>query len=376
MKLYLDTNTYLSYISPTSDIESLEKLKKLIQKEKVVLVLPSQTKKEFLRHFKERVIERKEKLQKTETHFSIPNELKSEKRKYTEEERVIMKQIDSLNSDLKKYRSKKKVELKKHIDMVERLVNELFKLAIFFEYTDEIVLRAVIRYAKDLPPKKNDHKFGDAINWETLKENIRRENIAIVSTDRDFIEEKQKNKKGGKVIIRKVLAQEWKKHTHQKATFYQTLGQFVNTIDKRNKVSLETIKKETMQADILVNTPGLASKITGSTIGEFNVSDWLNKIRAEDYSRFIVPTSINSNLVSGQTIAGAILSNSILSHQINPRSVNYLTAAQIKKSMNCSNCGKSFEYYDQDSLLSSVLLTLGTTGRGVYCSHCGTLNVA
>ena len=49
MKLYIDTNIYRSYVSSTSDVKSLEKLKKLINEGKIELVFPSQTKKEFLK---------------------------------------------------------------------------------------------------------------------------------------------------------------------------------------------------------------------------------------------------------------------------------------------------------------------------------------
>ena len=55
MKLYIDTNIYLSYINSTSDIKSLVNLRKLIDLKKVEVVLPSQTKKEYLKHFKDMV---------------------------------------------------------------------------------------------------------------------------------------------------------------------------------------------------------------------------------------------------------------------------------------------------------------------------------
>ncbi len=251
MKLYIDTNVYRSYISSSSDIKSLEKLKKLIDKKSVELVFPSQTKKEFLKHFKEGIAQTKRKIKKA-TKFEIPNELKNEKRRdYSEQEKIIIIKIDELNNDLEKHRKQRIIDLKKHIKIVETLLNEIFQLATFFECTDDTVLKAVIRYAKDLPPKKNDHKFGDAIIWETLKENVRREEIVIISKDPDFRENKNKKSKS-EIVISGLLSKEWKKHSGgKKITLYESLGRFVNTLDKKDKVSKETIKREQSQLGTL-----------------------------------------------------------------------------------------------------------------------------
>ena len=308
MKLYVDTNTYLSFISPISDIKSLEKLKGLIEQEKVELVLPSQTKQEFLRHFKNRVAERREKLQKGGTQYTIPNQLKSaKKKKYTEQEKEIIKQIDSLNASLKKHRKQEISDLRAHTKAVEKLIGEIFKLATFFEYTDEVVLRAVLRYAKDLPPKKNDHKFGDAINWETLKENIRGEGMVIVSTDPDFIEgDKKKQKEGKKTVISKILASEWKKHTKKEVILYQTLGQFVNTIDKKNKVSKEVIKREMIQAGLLESAAVIGGGSLDSVISSLDIFDPVSAVSAVDHNRLSPLASVTrANFSVGRnTITG------------------------------------------------------------------------
>lgn len=246
MKLYIDTNIYLSYVSQTSDIKSLKKLKKLIKSKKVELVLTSQTKNEYLKHFKDRVTQTKEKLEKAKTQIDIPNELKSEKGKKTKEEKSIIKKIDSLNFDIKKYRIGKIDNFKKHIELVEKELDEIFNCATFFEYSDEIILKAVVRYAKDLPPKKNDWKFGDAIIWETLKHNIQKEELVIVSFDSDFGENKESK------AVNFILKDEWKKHTGKKITLYPVLGSFINIIEVKDPVSNEVIKNETKQIENIV----------------------------------------------------------------------------------------------------------------------------
>jgi hypothetical protein len=253
MKLYIDTNTYTSYISLTSDIKSLEKLKKLLIDKKVELVLPSQTKEEYAKHFKERVDQAKDKLKEKVTQVQQPKELKGKKKeKYTKEEKEISDKIDLVNAELKKLVIKRTVELKKHLESVEKLLKDIFKLATPLEDNDEIVLKAVIRQAKGLPPKKDNFKFGDAIIWETLKAYIRTESISIVSSDPDFSET---NKKGKPAKVNKILKTEWKKHTKKEITLYSLLGHFVNSIEKENPISSETIKKEAIQATNYAYSP-------------------------------------------------------------------------------------------------------------------------
>ncbi len=246
MKLYIDTNIYLSYVNPTSDLKPLRNLKKLIEGGKVEVVLPSQTKKEYLKHFKERALQEKTKLEKAKTQFSIPNELKNARTNKTKEEKEIIEQIDSLNLSLKKYRTKKIDDFKNHIKIAEKELGEIINLATFFEYTDEIIVKGMIRYAKDLPPKKNElnSKFGDAIIWETLKDNIRNEDLVVVSRDSDF-SEKIQNK-----TISKILANEWKKHTKKKITLFPTLAGFVNTLYKEDPVSKDTVHRETVTSSV------------------------------------------------------------------------------------------------------------------------------
>lgn len=261
MKLYIDTNTYVSYVSLTSDIKSLEKLKKLITEGKVELLMPSQTKSEYNNHYKERVDRAKSKLKQPATQIPLPNELKSKKKdKYNKEEKEIANKIDTLNTDLKKLEAKRDNELKKHLESVEKLIKELMALAIEIKDNDEIVLKAVLRQVKGLPPKKENMKFGDAIIWETLKDYVRTESLAIVSYDGDFDEPA---KKGKPAKINKILKAEWKKHTKKDITLYSLLGQFINTIEKQNPVSPETIKKEAMQAATYVNVPNTDSHSLG-----------------------------------------------------------------------------------------------------------------
>lgn len=365
MKLYIDTNIYRSYVSSTSDIKSLEKLKKLIIQNKVELVFPSQTKKEFLKHFKEGIKQTQDKLKKVKTKVVIPNELKNDKYgKLNEEDKKITEKIETLNADLEKYRIQKISEFKKYIEVVDKLLTDIFKLATFFESTDDVVLRAVVRYAKDLPPKKNDHKYGDAIIWETLKENIKREEIVVVSTDPDFSEIKNKKSKG---IIKKILSHEWKRHSGKKITLYTSLGKFVNTLDKEDKVSQETIKKESIQATVFAGAPAFVVRNPNSISisPNMNVPVFMGRINPSGVLGVISAEGINSSLLTRVSLGNEnnIFSSSIVTMKPNDNIFKIPeTASAIFQSSTCTKCGKSY---------TPSLTTINING---WCNECSSKN--
>ncbi len=363
--LYIDANAYLSHVGPTSDIKNLEKIKKLIQKKKINLLLPSQTKKEVLRHLKKRILREEKKIKKAGTQFPIPDEFKNKKKKYTKEEKIIIKEVKSLNLTLKKNKAKNIAEFKKHIVIIKKLIKEIFKLATLLECTDEIVLKAVIRYAKDLPPKKNNHKFGDAINWEIIKENIKNEDLAIVSYDGDYVGKKIGDKNKSKQIAsEKILVSEWKKHAGKKLTFYRVLGQFINAIDKKETVSPEEIKKEIIQASgsaiISQNTAAAGIRYTTSN-GNIIASSNLGDITDTGY------TIINGNIVASSNLgditgAGYVVNPNLVDitgagYVVNPNLVditgtgytiingNIVASSNLGDNAVCKKCKKPFTHY-------------------------------
>ncbi len=325
MKLYIDTNIYLSFISPTSDIKSLIRLKKLINEQKVELILPSQTKQEFIKNFKSRVAQEKSKIENAKSSIEIPNLLKGVKRP-SKEEKSIIKQIDDLNSDLKIYHKTKLKDFKNHIDSTEKLLDEIFTASTFFEYTDDIVQKALIRYAKGLPPKKNDFKFGDSIIWETLKDNIRNEDLVIVSHDGDFAENSNKP-----LRINKTLAAEWKKERKRKISLHKVLGEFINTLDKQDVVDSDTIDREIKQANALHNQYVIAANDQPAYILN-NGSLSVPNIGAATYK---IPNA--SNLVINPNSNLANLS----SYRINYQENDY-SAYILGNNKKCSKCGKDF----------------------------------
>lgn len=353
MKLYLDTNTFLAYISPTSDIKSLEKLKKLIADNAVELVLPSQTKAEFLRHFKDKVLQAKKKLKDNQFLGKIKKEIGNQKKDtLMVPDKTIFKKVDSLIEEIGRIRKQQTLELEKHLKIVEKLLGEIFKLSVFYEYTDDTILKAVIRYAKDLPPKKNDHKFGDAIIWESLKENIKREELIIVTTDPDFYQ--NKNIKKGRA--NSLLVSEWKKHSGGKRlTLYTALGRFVNTLDKQNKVSKETIERETIQAAVLTNLSqgnamGTATFVAGANGSAVTLGGMLSSASVSPLSGDYVGTA-GASILSGSRV-GSVLSFG-----------DGLTALNEKRLI-CTICKVGFTYVP-----SNFGVATGIGRQIVYCPN-------
>jgi hypothetical protein len=372
MKLYIDTNTYTSYISLTSDIKSLEKLKTLLTDKKVELVLPSQTREEYSKHFKERVDQAKDKLKEKVTQISLPKELKGKKKdKYTKEEKEISEKIDAINAELKKLVVKRTIELKKHLESVEKLLKEIFKLATTLEDNDEIVLKAVIRQAKGLPPKKDNFKFGDSIIWETLKAYIRTESISIVSSDPDFSEP---DKKGKPAKVNKILKAEWKKHTKKEIILYSLLGHFVNSIEKENPISSETIKKEAIQATNYGYNPNIFGVVnTQEPYAILNSNQLLRTGIAGDtdnIARFTIPVNNSDLLINNQNVisaynnpvslgafdgksiysaSGVHLNSSVLG--VSPAESGILSMRQTNI---CTRCGKTYPYSITSIHLSSL----------------------
>lgn len=231
MKLFIDTNIWLSYLSPTSDIDSLKKLKTLITEKKVELVIPSQMQDEYLRRAAEKIEDERKALSKLEE-ISVPTGLDGDGK-------TIISKIHSLNKELKELVGKRIENLDKHIEQIEKLVDSLFSSGILIEDDEKILNRAQTRFLKGNPPKKGNDKHGDAIIWETLKEGISDDKLAIISRDPDFAEVQK-----GKNFLNRLLKKEWEKHSGKEATLYISLGSFINTLEKKNPVSKEVIEKE------------------------------------------------------------------------------------------------------------------------------------
>jgi len=366
MKLvYIDTQIYRQYVNPGSDTKPLNKLKKLIDDKKIELVFPSQTKKEVSRNLVEALKSKESDLEKALEYYqniiTTKSSTKNNKSTLKQDKNIIKKIITlkkefdkKLDKELKDFYKKKITELNSHYKTLDQMLKDIFKKATNFCDTDEIILRAVLRYAKDLPPKKGDHKFGDAIIWETLKDNIRKEELTIISKDGDFIQ----------VEAKKILSSEWKKHTGKKITFYSSLGEFVNKLDPEKPISKETIQKEKIQTINSrmfspVITKGLSYEIQGPTgpTGPTGPGGTFDLTTLGVYPSSIIgvgPLNNNNNQMLINPQYGNIITNSGILGVSAQSSVSF-------SNRKCTLCGNELPY---DTLSISP----------IYCPVCGTFN--
>lgn len=361
MKVYIDTQIYRQYASPGTNIEPLVKLKDLIKKGKIELIVPRETDKEIKRQLENAFKEYEDKIKQISKYnpFQAENKKKENKQNENKQKKYAEKELRGLKIEylerskkvLEKLYKKQLRELELHSKKVQTILNSLFKKATILNDSDDIVLKAVLRYARNLPPKKNDDKYGDAIIWETLKEHIRSEELTIICKDNDF-----KNP-----YAKKILSAEWKKHTNKKIIFYLSLAEFVTKLNPKEPINKETIQKEKVQtAGNLIFSPvitkGLSYEITGQTgpTGPIGPTGPFEIHTASGYpSSVIAGTYFNNNptLINPQ-YDGIIPHSGILG--ISER------GASLYGVRRCTNC--------KNELPESLLMS------PIYCPVCGTYN--
>jgi hypothetical protein len=168
--IFIDTNQYRHLFSKnegfSDEIKAL--LDKLINQEKVKLLLPQQVKEEVERNRFEKwyVDELKgntNKIEKLQLNISslektlggFPAELEKIKRKLEKEISVLKKEGVSIKKRYRELKSTANQKLKTLFDEAE-LIGE----------TEEIIQKARLRLDKSNPP--NDNKLGDSLIWESL----------------------------------------------------------------------------------------------------------------------------------------------------------------------------------------------------------------
>lgn len=230
MQLYIDSNIYLEYFRENSAerLTPLKELLKLLKKEEVVLLLPSQTRQEYFRNRRKIAeITRLSLIRQSNISSFIPAVLD----KGNKEVKDVLSKKKDLITSYKKLIKKYDKEVEKEKTDADLLINELFlKFAKVIKETDEIIASAYRRYMKGNPPRKNDHSYGDALIWETLLKEGANDDLVLITKDGDFIE-----KHKGKPKINQFLFVEWRIKTKKKkkVILYKSLAEFVNTFTKK-----------------------------------------------------------------------------------------------------------------------------------------------
>lgn len=216
MKLFLDTNVYLSFYHYTSnDLDELNKLVVLIKADSCLLYTTTQLLDEFKRNREGKIFEALKNYKSPKLAPEFPRfcqdypefaEMQDLQKRFAKAHDEILKKI---------YSDVKASNLK-----ADKVINLLFRKAKLIEVNDRILSGAIKRTDVGNPPGKNG-SLGDAIHWECLLSEIgENEELHFISEDSDFASPLDNNK------ICEFLDDEWRKRNKTTLHFYNKLSIF------------------------------------------------------------------------------------------------------------------------------------------------------
>ncbi len=263
MRLFVDTNIFLSFLEASKEnTRSLVELKTLINDKKVKLVFPQITQEEYYRNIPRIVSTLCDEIdghlpKKPEVAVSL-----RENKKITKDLAKAHKKYSVLLKNLKEQYSKSVERI--NVLYIEKLVNKSEK----FSETKELLDLAQARCFKGNHPGKKNGVIGDEIEWEILLKYCFDDDLTIISNDKDW----RSTNIDGKVVLNTFLTREWGMISDKKIILETSLGKFINSTLKIEKIPSETISREESES---------------SKIGVFTVA-----------SSFATTSSINSSVFS------------------------------------------------------------------------------
>jgi len=233
MKLFIDTNIFLSFYHLTSeDLEELRKLGVLLEQKEVTLYLTDQVRAEFGRNRELKIADALKRLGEQRINPQFPQMCKD----YGEyrELRDLQKAYEAAHSVLLKGISS---DVAAQTLKADKTIQELFSKATILETTGELVENARLRMQVGNPPGK-EGSLGDAISWEALLQHVpNKEDLFFIADDRDYVSVLDENK------FKDFLFQEWRDRKHSKIIFYRRLSAFFKDTFPEIKIATELEKE-------------------------------------------------------------------------------------------------------------------------------------
>src|SRR5690606_3368020 len=131
------------------------------------------------------------------------------------------------------------------------LTQRIFQSANKFEITTDLVDKAKTRFNLGNPPGKGN-SYGDAINWESLLENVPyKEDIHLISEDGDFTSLLDKNE------LNLFLKDEWELKKKSQLFYYKSLSDFLK--DKFPDIELSDQLEKELAIKKLANAGSFSS---------------------------------------------------------------------------------------------------------------------
>ena len=235
--LFIDTNVYLKfYHFSNDDLEELNKLMVLMDNDELELYLPEQIVNEFNRNRDTKLADALKTFNQSKLNSQFPQFCKG------------YKEYDNLKSIIREYDKQKQSLLKNLMLKIEsntlradKLIEMLFDKANYFKLTPSILEKSKLRYDLGNPPGKNK-SYGDAINWETLIENIEETNdLYFIADDKDYFSELNNSN------FNTFSSKEWFNKKKSKIKFYKTLTDFFKEVFPEIKLATE------LEKDLLIS---------------------------------------------------------------------------------------------------------------------------
>ncbi len=214
--VFIDTNVLLSFYHLTSDdLEELNKLAVLLERNEITLWLTEQVKSEFWRNRENKIADALKGLKQQRLNLQFPQlsrgydeytELRELQRRYGEKHARLLQKIgeDAENHTLK----------------ADETIRRLFQNAYDIPLSSQIVDKARDRVQIGNPPGKRN-SLGDAINWETLLEEVPPgEGLHFITDDQDYFSSLDESK------FNEFLLREWSATTTASFSFYRRLSTF------------------------------------------------------------------------------------------------------------------------------------------------------
>ena len=221
LNVFIDTNIFLDFYSLSEkDIGELSKLIKLIEDEEIQLIIPQNVVDEFYKNRIKKIYDTTCNLDKS-NQIPVPTLLKQYKVECEE-----FRQAQSALKDKYSILKNKLIEdVKTEQLSADKMIQEIIRVSNVIPTKISIFYRAQQRFLRKLPPRKNDNNdsMGDALNWETLKDNItENEDLHIISGDGDFWDSIEAQKD----IAKYFLAKEWKNEKNGILYVYASIKDF------------------------------------------------------------------------------------------------------------------------------------------------------
>lgn len=235
--IFIDTNIYLNFFHYSKDdLEELNKLIVLMDNDKVELYLPRQVLDEFYRNRDTKIADALNRFNQSKLDNQFPQFCKE-----YEEYNSLKKIIKEYNKEKQALQKRVMIEIEASSLKADTLTANLFRKATFFETTQELFEKAKLRFDLGNPPGKNK-SYGDALNWETLLENVEdSQDLYFIADDKDYNSQIDKSK------FNTFLNIQWQNKKSSQIKYYNSLTDFFKEIFPDIKLATE------LEKDILIS---------------------------------------------------------------------------------------------------------------------------